>query len=56
MIRGISAKTEGDRMWTRRQFLHRTSTATGAALATYNPDGARPHPGSGAPQSGRTPG
>jgi selenocysteine lyase/cysteine desulfurase len=26
-------------MWTRRQFLHRTSTVAGAALATYNPNG-----------------
>ena len=26
-------------MWTRRQFLNRTSTAAGAALAAYNPRG-----------------
>ena len=41
-------------MWTRRQFLHRTSTAAGAALATYNPDGLARILEASAAQAGRS--
>jgi isopenicillin-N epimerase len=41
-------------MWTRRQFLHRTSTAAGAALATYNPDGLARMLEASAAQAGRS--
>jgi hypothetical protein len=39
MIRRKSSQKRGKTMLTRRQFLNRTSTAAGAALAAYNPNG-----------------
>src|SRR5687767_4327549 len=41
-------------MWTRRQFLNRTSTAAGAAFASYNPRGLNRLLEAGAAQNGRT--
>jgi isopenicillin-N epimerase len=54
MIRGKSGtNTRGIAMWTRRQFLNRTSTVAGAALATYNPRALDHLLEAGAAQNGR---
>jgi isopenicillin-N epimerase len=50
----IRAKKRGLAMWTRRQFLNRTSAAAGVALASYNPRGLAPLLEASAAQNGRS--